>query len=67
MNMLTSPVTFILYPDGSTFHELTMKMKALRELLTNEAGGKAGAYLKEHRYDPVNEEFLISLVTMMNQ
>ncbi|MFI5155958.1 MAG: carboxypeptidase-like regulatory domain-containing protein [Chitinophagales bacterium] len=58
---------FILYPDGTTFHELTMKMKALRELLSNEGGGKAGAYLKEHRYDPVNEEFLVTLVTEMNK
>jgi hypothetical protein len=58
---------FILYPDGTTFHELPMRMKPLRELLSSEAGGKAAAYLKEHRYDFVKPELLVGLISAMNQ
>jgi hypothetical protein len=58
---------FILYPDGKTFHELPMRVKPLREMLNSEAGGKAAAYLKEHRYEFVNPDFLIGLVNAMNQ
>ena len=58
---------FILYPDGTTFHELPMRMKPLREMLSGEAGGKAAAYFKEHRYEFVNPDFLVGLVTAMNQ
>lgn len=58
---------FILYPDGTTFHELPMRMKPLRELLSGEANGKAAAYLKEHRYEFVKPDLLVGLVTAMNQ
>lgn len=58
---------FILFPDGTTFHELPMRVKPLREMLSGEANGKAAAYLKEHRYEFVNPDFLIGLVTAMDQ
>jgi hypothetical protein len=58
---------FILYPDGTTFHELPMRMKPLREMLSFEAVGKAAAYFKDHRYEFVNPDFLVGLVTAMNQ
>ena len=58
---------FILYPDGKTFVQPELKVKPLKSDLANAAEGKASAYLSAHRYETVNEAFLVSMVKAMNQ
>ena len=58
---------FVLYPDHQTFILLELKIKKLKTSLGNEANGKVTSFLSEHKYEPVNESFLIGLVNAMNQ
>jgi hypothetical protein len=58
---------YLLLPGGKTGKKLPeLKIKALSKMLNSESP-VAAAYLSAHKYDPVDEAFLLDMVRAMNQ
>ena len=58
---------FLVPPDGKSYKLITvLKTKALKELLRSD-NPRAMAYISQHKYDPVDEPFLLGMVEYINQ